>query len=151
MWTLVYGVGVTELMLCTWLWTLVYRVCVTELTLCTWLWTLAYGVCVTELTLCKCTVNIGVWWLCDWINALHMYCEHWCIVSVRLTWRSVYTAWTLVYGVWCLCDWISSLHIQYEHWRVVCLFVVVLHHSNSISVISWRWYYVWDEKEKEKV
>ena len=28
----------------------------------------------------------------------------------------------------------------------VCLFV--LQHSNSISVISWQWYDVWDEKEK---
>ena len=32
---------------------------------------------------------------------------------------------------------------------IVCFyFVVDLCHSNSISVISWRWYDVWDEKEK---
>ena len=29
-------------------------------------------------------------------------------------------------------------------------FVVVLGHSNSISVISWGWYDAWDKKEKPK-
>ena len=33
----------------------------------------------------------------------------------------------------------------------VSLIVVVLHQSNSISVISWQLYDVWDEKEKALV
>ena len=32
--------------------------------------------------------------------------------------------------------------------RSCCLFVVALRHGNSILVISWQWYDVWDEKEK---
>ena len=35
-------------------------------------------------------------------------------------------------------------------WDVLSL-VVVLCHSNSISVLSWRWYDVWDEEEKSCV
>ena len=32
----------------------------------------------------------------------------------------------------------------------ICLLVVILCHSNSISVICWQWYVVWDEKEKSR-
>ena len=35
-----------------------------------------------------------------------------------------------------------------NNFEKLLLFVVALHHNNSIWVISWLWYHIWDEKEK---
>ena len=42
----------------------------------------------------------------------------------------------------------QRMYAQIHNYVGFYLFVVVLHRSNNISVISWQWCDVWDEKEK---
>ena len=53
-------------------------------------------------------------------------------------------------GLTAECPGVESISVLliYSSNQVAFCFVVALHHSNSISIISWWWYDIWDEEEK---
>ena len=72
---------------------------------------------------------LGGWFMISTFMWLNLLSKHLSIIS-PLRWGAIFME--------------SCMVIDF-----VGLFVV-LRHNNSISVISWRWYDVWDEKEKAR-
>ena len=93
----------------------------------------SWCVCVLAHAL-VCELVCGWLWACVVVCALVCVCRCVCFRVCVCCWYVCIQECVLV----CVC------------WHVFCIFVVVLHHSNSISVISWHSYDVWDEKEKPR-